>query len=137
MDTTISDLSKFVAALVSGDGLSAASRAEITKPSLHITTAGQFPPFRPDLPVSEQRKDLYAGLGVVVFDGPQGHGFYKGGHDGATANSVVCMEAGQRCVVILSTDVRSEAGFAKLVRFILGDIGVPYDWEYGDHAGKS
>jgi hypothetical protein len=102
-----------------------------------ITTAGQFPPFQPDLPVSEQRKDLYAGLGVVVFNGPQGHGFYKGGHDRATANSVVCMEAGQRCVVILSNDVRSEAGFADLVRFILGDTGVPYDWEYGDHAGKS
>ena len=36
-----------------------------------------------------------------------------------------------------SNDVRSEAGFADLVRFILGDTGVPYDWEYGDHAGKS
>ena len=137
MDTTISDLSKFVAALVRGDGLSAASRAEMTKPQLHITTAHQFPPFIPDLPVSEQRKDLYAGLGVVVFDGPQGHGFYKGGHDGQTANSMVCIEAGQRCVVILSNDVRSEASFAELVRFILGDTGVPYDWEYGDHAGKS
>ena len=20
---------------------------------------------------------------------------------------------------------------------VLGDTGVPYDWEYGDHAGKS
>ena len=137
MNTTISDLSKFAAALVRGDGLSAASRAEMTKPRLHITTAHQFPLFLPDLPVSEQRKDLYAGLGVVVFDGPQGHGFYKGGHDGQTANTMVCIEAGQRCVVILSNDVRSEAGFADLVRFILGDTGVPYDWEYGDHAGKS
>jgi hypothetical protein len=80
---------------------------------------------------------LNAGLGVVAFDGPQGHGFYKGGHDGQTANTVVCIEASQRCVVILSNDVRSEAGFAALVRFILGDTGVPYDWEYGDHAGKS
>ncbi len=87
--------------------------------------------------MSEQRKDLYAGLGVVVFDGPQGHGFYKGGHDGQTANSMVCIEGGQRCVVILSNDVRSEASFVDLVRFILGDTGVPYDWEYGDHAGKS
>ena len=137
MNTTISDLPKFVAALVSGDGLSAASRAEITRRSLHIATAGQFPPFLPDLPVSEQRKDLYAGLGVVVFDGPQGHGFYKGGHDGQTANTVVCIESGHRCVVILSNDVRAEAGFPNLVRFILGDTGVPYDWEYGDHAGKS
>ena len=137
MDTTISDLAKFVAALVRGDGLSANSRASMTKSQLHITTAHQFPPFLPDLPVSEQRKDLYAGLGVVVFDGPQGHGFYKGGHDGQTANTMVCLEAGQRCVVILSNDVRSEPGFADLVRFILGDTGVPFDWEYGDHAGKS
>jgi CubicO group peptidase (beta-lactamase class C family) len=137
MDTTISDLSKFAAALMRGDGLSAASRAEMTKPQLHITTAHQFPTFGHELPINEQRKDLFAGLGVVVFDGPQGHGFYKGGHDGQTANTMVCIEASQRCVVILSNDVRSEAGFADLVRFILGDTGVPYDWEYGDRAGKS
>jgi CubicO group peptidase (beta-lactamase class C family) len=137
MDTTISDLPKFAAALVRGDGLSAASRAEMTKPQLHLTTAHQFPPFLPSLPVSEQRGDLSAGLGVVVFDGPQGHGFFKGGHDGQTADTMVCIESSQRCVVILSNDVRSEAGFAGLVRFILGDTGVPYDWEYGDHAGKS
>jgi CubicO group peptidase (beta-lactamase class C family) len=137
MDTTISDLPKFVAALVRGDGLSAASRAEMTKPLLHLTTAHQFPPFLPDLPASEQRKDLYAGLGMVVFDGPQGHGFYKGGHDGQTANTIVCIEASQRCVLVLSNDVRSEMGFADLVGFILGDTGVPFDWEYGDHAGRS
>jgi CubicO group peptidase (beta-lactamase class C family) len=137
MNTTISDFSKFAAALVRGDGLSAASRAEITRPGLHIPTAGQFPLFLPDLPLNQQRKDLHAGLGVVVFDGPQGHGFYKGGHDGQTANTMVCLEASQRCVVILSNDVRAEAGFADLVKFILGDTGVPFDWEYGDHAGKS
>jgi hypothetical protein len=137
MDTTISDFSKFVAALVRGDGLSAASRAEMTKRQLHITTAHQFPPFLPDEPASRQRKDLYAGLGLVVFDGPRGHGFYKGGHDGQTANTMVCVEPSKRCVAILSNDVRSEAGFADLVAFILGDTGVPYDWEYGDRAGQS
>jgi CubicO group peptidase (beta-lactamase class C family) len=137
MDTTISDLSKFAAALVRGDGLSPRSRAEMVKPQLKITTAHQFPNFGPELPPDRQRKDLYAGLGVVVFDGPQGHGFYKGGHDGQTANTLVCVEQGQRCVVILSNDVRAEAGFAELVRFLLGDTGVPYDWEYGDYAGKS
>jgi hypothetical protein len=137
MNTTISDLSKFAAALVRGDGLSAASRDEISKPGLHIPTASLFPLFLPDAPASAQRKDLYSGLGVIVFDGPQGHGFYKGGHDGQTANTLVCIEASARCVLILSNDVRSEAGFAGLVKFILGDTGVPFDWEYGDHAGKS
>ena len=137
MNTTIADLSKFTGALVRGDGLSSASRTEITRPVLHIPTASLFPLFLPDLPPAEQRKDLYSGLGVTLFDGPQGHGFYKGGHDGQTANTMVCIEASQRCVLILSNDVRSEAGFPELVRFILGDTGVPYDWEYGDHAGKS
>ena len=137
MDTTIDDLSKFAAALVRGEGLSAASRAEMVRPQLHIGTKTQFPPFADELPADQQRKDLYAGLGVVVFDGPQGHGFMKGGHDGQTANTLVCLEASKRCVLILSNDVRTEAAFADLVRFILGDTGVPYDWEYGDYAGKS
>jgi hypothetical protein len=70
-----------------------ASRAAMTKPQLHIGTAHQFPPFVDELPLNDQRKDLYAGLGVVVFDGPQGHGFYKGGHDAQTANTMVCLEA--------------------------------------------
>jgi CubicO group peptidase (beta-lactamase class C family) len=137
MNTTISDMAKFTAALVRGDGLSPDSRAEMTKPSLHIATENQFPLFGADLPAEKQRKDLYAGLGVVVFDGAQGHGFFKGGHDGQTANTMVCIEAKQRCALILSNDVRAEAGFPELVKFLLGDTGVPYDWEYGDHAGKS
>jgi len=137
MDTTIADLSKFFAALVRGDGLSAASYAEMMKPQLHIGTAHQFPNFTPELPPAQQRRDLYAGLGVVVFDGPQGPGFFKGGHDEQTANTVVCIEKSRKCVLILSNDVRAEAGFADLVHAILGDTGVPYDWEYGDRAGKS
>jgi CubicO group peptidase (beta-lactamase class C family) len=137
MNTTISDFAKFTAALVTGDGLSAASRAEITKPRLHIATAHQFPLFQPDLNSSGFRKDINAGLGVIVFQGPQGPGFYKGGHDGKTANTMVCIEGSQRCVVILSNDVRAEAGFAELVKFILGDTNVPYAWEFGDYAGKS
>jgi CubicO group peptidase (beta-lactamase class C family) len=137
MDTTIADLSKFFAALVRHDGLSVASYTEMVKPQLHIGTAHQFPNFAPELPPAQQRKDLYAGLGVVVFNGPQGPGFFKGGHDEQTANTVVCIEKSKKCVLILSNDVRAEAGFAELVRTILGDTGVPYDWEYGDRAGKS
>jgi CubicO group peptidase (beta-lactamase class C family) len=137
MDTTITDLSKFVAALSRRQGLSAASYAAMLKPQLHIGTAHQFPNFAPELPVEQQRKDLFAGLGVVTFEGPQGRGFFKGGHDEQTANTLVCIEKTRKCVLIMSNDVRAEAGFAELVRFILGDTGVPYDWEYGDRAGKS
>jgi CubicO group peptidase (beta-lactamase class C family) len=137
MDTTIADITVFAAALLRGEGLSAAARAEFVRPQLAITTAHQFPTFLPELPPSARRDDLQAGLGVVTFTGPQGPGFYKGGHDEQTANTMVCLERGKRAVVILSNDVRAEAGYTELVRFALGESGVPYDWEYGNGAGKS
>ena len=74
---------------------------------------------------------------MVNFAGPQGPGFYKGGHDSQTANTLVCLQGSQRCVVILANDVRAEAGFADLVTAVLGATGVPYAWEYGLDAGKS
>jgi len=137
MDTTIADLAQFAAALVRGDGLSPASFEELIKPSQKIVTAHQFPNFGPHLPAEQQRPDLYAGLGVVVFKGPQGRGFFKGGHDGQTANTLVCLVDAQRCALVMSNDVRAEKGYVELVRFLLGETGVPYDWEYGDYAGKS
>jgi CubicO group peptidase (beta-lactamase class C family) len=137
MDTTISDLSKFVAALSWGYGLSPRAYVEMLKPQLHIGTAHQFPNFGPQLPAAQQRPDLAAGLGVTVFEGPQGPGFYKGGHDGQTANTMVCLERSRNCVLILANDVRAEAGFERLVKLALSDTGVPFDWEYGDSAGKS
>lgn len=136
MDTTIADMAKFAAALVTGNGLSAVARAELSAAQLAITTAHQFPTLAPELP-PEDRRDLTAGLGVVNFAGPQGPGFYKGGHDSQTANTLVCLQGSQRCVVILANDVRAEAGFTDLVTAILGATGVPYAWEYGLSAGKS
>ena len=131
MDTTIADFAKFAAAFVRGGGLKPESRAEMVKPQLAITTRSQFPTLQPELPPEQRRKDLAAGIGVVVFEGPQGRGFFKGGHNDTTGNTWVCVEQRKRCVAILSNDVRSEAGFPQLVRFVLGETGVPFDWEYG------
>ncbi|SEU35701.1 serine hydrolase domain-containing protein [Stigmatella erecta] len=134
MDTTIDDLSRFAAALVRGDGLSPQAFTGMTSPQLPITTRSQFPTLQDELPPAQRRQDLAAGLGVVVFDGPQGRGFFKGGHNDSTGNTLVCLPRGRRCVLILSNDVRAEAAFPHLVRFVLGEAGVPWDWEYGERA---
>ena len=132
MDTSIADMAKFAAGYIRGEGVSTQGAAELVEPQLPITTASQFPTLLPELPVAARRNDLAAGLGVVVFDGPQGPGFYKGGHNDSTANTLVCVQRGRRCVVILSNDVRAEAAFPRLVRFVLGETGAPWKWEYGD-----
>lgn len=132
MDTTIDDIAKFAAGYVRGEGLGAKARAELTRPQLPITTASQFPSLQPELPVDQRSKTLAAGLGVIAFRGPQGAGFMKGGHNDSTGNTLVCIERGQRCVVILANDVRAEAAFPRLVEFVLGKTGAPWRWEYGD-----
>jgi CubicO group peptidase (beta-lactamase class C family) len=132
MDTTISDIARFAAGYVRGDGLSKAARTALTAPEFAITTASQFPTLQPELPAAQRRSDLSAGLGVITFSGPQGPGFYKGGHDDITGNTFVCLERGRRCVVILANDVRAEAAFPALVRYVLGETGAPWSWEYGD-----
>jgi CubicO group peptidase (beta-lactamase class C family) len=130
MDTTIADFARFAAAFMRGDGLKRSSRAEMLKPLLPIASVSQFPTMAPDAPPEKRWKGLAAGLGVVAFEGPQGRGFFKGGHNDSTGNSWVCLERGRRCVVLLANDVRAEAAFPELVESVLGDTGLPWRWEY-------
>ena len=130
MDTTIADIARFAAALVRGDRLSKRAHAEMRRISLPITTAAQFPSLTPEAPPAKRHPGIGAGLGLVAFSGPQGRGVFKGGHNDSTGNTMVCVDKGKRCVVILANDVRVEAAFPALVRAVLGETGVPYRWEY-------
>lgn len=125
MDTTIADMARFAAALQLFSGL-----AEMTCPQLPITTRAQFPSLQAEAPPAERVPDLSAGLGVVTFGGPRGHGFFKGGHNDSTGNMLVCVDRARRCVIILANDVRAEAAFPQIVRAALGETGMPWRWEY-------
>lgn len=129
MDTTIRDMAIMAAAMMRGYGLSLEGCAMFSRGTLPITTRQQFPTLSPDAP-SVDRPAAKAALGVIAFDGPKGPGWYKGGHDDITANTLVCLDRGERCVLILSNDVRAERAFPMLVRAALGETGVPYRWEY-------
>lgn len=131
MDTTITDLATLTAAMARGWGLSPKTRREWTRGTLAVTTRSQFPTLAPELPPAE-RFALKAALGPLSFTGPQGPGWFRGGHDDITGNTMVCVERGKRCVLILSNDVRAEPAFARLTRVVLGETGAPYRWTFGD-----
>lgn len=131
MDTTINDMALFAAGFMRGEGLGAASRSEMLRAQLPIATASQFPSFQPDAPPERRHPTLAAGLGVITFSGPQGPGFFKGGHNDTTGNMLVCIEKKRRCVVLLANDVRAEALFPGIVQRLLGETGMPWTWEYG------
>jgi CubicO group peptidase (beta-lactamase class C family) len=131
MDTTIADQAKMWAGLLRGDGLSAASRAEMTRPQVPITSAHQFPTLRDWTDKRNAGIRLAAGLGLVTFEDKTGPAFFKGGHDDGTGNMVVCLETPQRCVVLLSNDVRAERIFPEVAKLVLGKTKMPWYWEYG------
>lgn len=131
LDTTVADLSKLAAAMAAGQGLSAKARAELVKPSMPIVSNTQFPPFvirdNPD----NAKIGLAGGIGVVVFDGPQGRVFFKGGHNEITDNQMICVDRSARCILMLTNSGVGARAFPALTDAALGDIGMPWLWEYG------
>ncbi|QMW22419.1 serine hydrolase domain-containing protein [Sandaracinobacteroides saxicola] len=128
LDSSIADLAAITARLVRRQG------AALFEPQRPITSRSQFPSLQPEAPVGERWPGLAAGLGVVTFTGPQGRGFFKGGHNDSTGNMLVCLERRLRCVLILSNDVRAEPAFPRLTRAALGETGLRWAWEYGTMA---
>lgn len=130
MDTTITDQARLWAGIVRGDGLSQASRAEMVKPQVPITSAHQFPTLATGIGTKNKKIDLAAGLGLVTFHDSTGRAWFKGGHNDSTGNMVICLESGKRCVVMLANDVRAERIYPKLASFVLGQTKMPWSWEY-------
>ncbi|WP_296948037.1 serine hydrolase [uncultured Massilia sp.] len=128
MDTTIADQARMWAGIVRGDGLRPDTRAAFATAALPIESAHQFPTL--DGGEAAWPQKLGAGLGVVVFEDRSGPAFFKSGHDDWTGNMAICLEAGQRCVVMLSNDVRAEKLFPELARLALGETDMPWGWNY-------
>jgi CubicO group peptidase (beta-lactamase class C family) len=130
MDTTIEDFARFLAGFMRGEGVSPKGRAEILRSQIAIAAAHQFPTMLTEEDAHNRVIGLSAGLGVVVFDGPQGRTFFKGGHDDGADNQAVCVERTRRCVLLLSNSGVGQRIYPSLVGMILGETGVPWGWEY-------
>ena len=128
METTIADQAKLWAGIMRGDGLRPDTRAAFSTGWLPIASRRQFPAF--DRAETAWPQKLAAGLGVVTFEDRSGPAWFDGGHDDSTADFVLCLETGQRCVVMLSNDVRAERLFPELGRQALGPDDMPWSWEY-------
>ena len=130
MDTSIEDQAKLWAGIMRGEGLSAKSRAELVRPQAPITSAHQFPTLAPETNPRNADIRLAAGTGLVTFMDGSGPAWFKGGHNDWTGNMVICLEQGQRCVVMLANDVRAERIYPEIARLILGETRMPWTWEY-------
>ncbi len=130
MDTTIADYAKFLAGFMRGEGLSSEARGEMLRPQIAITSAHQFPTFDPATNPANREIGLSSGLGSVLFRGPYGAAFYKGGHNDWTDNMAVCVESKKQCILLMSNSARAENIYPSLVGSLFGDTGLPWSWEY-------
>jgi len=121
---------KLWSGIVRGDGLSPRRRDDLVKPQLPIRSTYQFPTLYTEADPRPPRIDLAAGLGVATYGSVSGKTWFKGGHDRRTGNMLVCREAVKRCVVLLANSVRAELINPEMVEFVLGDVGMPWWWEY-------
>jgi len=130
MDTSIGDQALLWAGIVRGDGLSAASRAELVRPQVPVTSPHQFPTLTSETEPQNTEIGLAAGLGLVTFQDISGPAWFKGGHNPWTGNMVIGLEDGKRCLVLLANDVRAERIYPELTRTVLGATRMPWRWEY-------
>jgi CubicO group peptidase (beta-lactamase class C family) len=129
MNTTLQDWAAFLAAVVRGDGLSPAVRAEMVRRVVEIDSATQFPTL--DAPPTDANRAIRLGyaLGWGTFESPFGGVFFKEGHDDGTANYALCVDAQQTCMLMLSNSVRAEGIFKYLIDDLFGPVNAPWIWE--------
>jgi CubicO group peptidase (beta-lactamase class C family) len=129
MDTTVADWSRFLAGFLRGEGLGAASRADMVRRQITIHSVAQFPPWSTETTHEYDEIRLGYGLGWGLFESPFGHAFFKEGHDDGTANYALCVEPRKACVLLMSNSVRAEGIFKPLVDALMGDTQLPWKWE--------
>lgn len=139
MDTTIEDQARMWRAMLAGEGLSPAMRAEWVAAQFPIRTAQKFPTiqFYSTNDPRGETIDLTASLVGETWQGPNGERFFsKGGHNDWTGNLVICAERQQRCLVMLGNSVRAEIIFPEVAEMVLGDTGFPFWWVYPELHGR-
>ena len=129
MDTTVNDYARFLAALLRGDGLSAAAKNEMLRPQIRITSKRQFPTQFWEDTMANDSIGLAYGLGWGLFDSRFGPAYFKEGHDDGWNNYALCLAAAERCLLLLSNSSNGESIFLYLADDLLGETGLPWEWE--------
>ncbi|WP_237073735.1 serine hydrolase domain-containing protein [Mucilaginibacter mali] len=128
METTVTDYTRFMAAVMQGKGLSAKSAAEMLSPQISIKSKRQLdgPEIQAVNP-NESIKLAY-GLGWGLFNTPYGKAFFKEGHLDGWGHYVIGFPDKKIALVIMCNSSSSESIFKELVEKLTG-VTIPWYWE--------
>ncbi|HVI54916.1 MAG TPA: serine hydrolase domain-containing protein [Luteibacter sp.] len=129
MDTTPRDYAQLLAAMVRGDGLSAATYRNWLTPRIAIRSLQQFPTIGAPDTTDNAGIGLGYGLGMARYHSSAGPVFFKSGHDDGTNNLAVCQIDSRTCVLLMSNSSNGESIFAYLLEATIGETCFPWYWE--------
>jgi CubicO group peptidase (beta-lactamase class C family) len=128
MDTTLNDYASFMAGVLRGEGLSAASRKQMLSPQMAIVSLKQFPSHWPGDTTLWRGVDLSIGLGWPLYNSPMGPAFFKEGSDDGTNNFALGFVNQQNGIVMLSNSSNAQRLFFPAVEYVFGKTCLPWFW---------
>ncbi|OQP56457.1 serine hydrolase domain-containing protein [Niastella populi] len=130
MQTTITDYTNFIAAVLQGKGLSEAAKGEMLSPQIHINSKKQFPSLNNDTTDQYRSIQLSYGLGWGLFNaGSYGRAFFKEGHsDDGWEHYLIALPEKKTALVLMGNSMNSESIYKELVSTVIG-VNIPWEWE--------
>jgi hypothetical protein len=130
MQTTITDYTNFIAAVLQGKDLSEAAKGEMLSPQIDINSKKQFPSLNTDTTDQYRSIQLSYGLGWGLFNaGSYGRAFFKEGHsDDGWEHYLIALPEKKTALVLMGNSMNSESIYKELVSTVIG-VNIPWEWE--------
>lgn len=129
MQTTISDFSKFLRAVMSGQGLKKKTWEQMLAPQIQINSQHEFPTLVPATTDAYMKIRLSYGLGWGLYWTPYGKAIFKEGHDEGWRNYTLWYERQGSGLVVMTNSSNGEGIYKELIERLAGDTWNPADWE--------
>jgi CubicO group peptidase (beta-lactamase class C family) len=130
MATTVSDLGRFLDALLHGRVLQPETRAKMFSPQIAINAAHEFPTFDAATSAEGPRVGLSYGIGWGLLTKTKyGPAFFKEGHGDGAENYLICFQRSGICMILLTNSDNGELAFRPLLEKLIGDTVTPWEWE--------
>jgi CubicO group peptidase (beta-lactamase class C family) len=129
MEIPISDLGKFMQAVMEGKGLKAKTREQMLGPQIQIVSKHEFPSLNEETTGENKGIRLSYGLGWGLYWTPYGEAFFKEGHDEGWRNYTVCFDKLKSGIAIMTNSSNGEGIYKYLLESLLKNTFTPIQWE--------
>jgi CubicO group peptidase (beta-lactamase class C family) len=129
MQTTVTDYSRFLQAVLRSEGLRKETRDLMLSPQIPILSKHEFPSLSAETTDENKSIALSYGLGWGLYSTPYGKAFFKEGHDDGLRHYAVCFVKPGIGLLIMTNSEYGESIYKELLETLLKNTYTPIEWE--------